>query len=216
MGKGKLVAILALPIICIAVGIYLLCLAFGGMENQQLQSEGYLVTEGYYESADLHSEAEYDPVKNKHTSATYYLTYRYEVEGDVYRITTDYATGVLPKEGSTREIRYDPQDPSRAIISGAGRNSGLLLGGIMFTVIPLIIIFGALFYFGILKNGAQLLEFFMGTVMAVIGYGAIYGMSNGFSIIRAFKNVGIICVIPCLMILAGVYQMLRILFRKKE
>lgn len=27
MGKGKLVAILALPVICIAVGIYLLCLA---------------------------------------------------------------------------------------------------------------------------------------------------------------------------------------------
>lgn len=216
MKNGKLIATLLLSAICLGIGILLFCLAFSGRAEEKKQTADYVATEGIYEGASLYSEAEYDPARDTHSSATYYLTYRYEVDGETYYVTTDYATGILPKANSTRRILYDPQDPSQAVIKGMGRNSGLLIGGILFTAIPLILSIGALFVFGIIKNGASILEFFMGAVVAAVGFGALYGMSNSFSLVKGFQSVGPLCIIPTLMILAGFYQMIRILFFKKK
>lgn len=49
-------------------------------------------------------------------------------------------------------------------------------------------------------------EVFIGLVIAVIGFGMIYGMTRPLSIIKAFNKNSIVAAILVLMIIAGVYQ----------
>lgn len=214
--KAKLIGPIILSVICVIIGVILLYMGISGANRLSKSTEHYVRTDGYFTEYMLYSESAYDHIKNKHTAATYLLTYSYFADGVEYRITTDYATAVIPEYNSVKQIRYDPDNPEKAVISGAGSNSALILVGIMFVTVPVIICVGGLFYFGVITKGFEFLGFAMGTVLTVIGYGAIYALTDGFSIVKAFQKVGPVSIIPAALIVAGIYQMIKCLFPGKK
>ena len=214
--KIKQTTPIVLYVICVIIGAVLLYMGITGTDSRSERTEHYLTTDGYFVDCELYSESEYDHIKNRHTSATYLLIYSYVVDGCEYRITTDYATSIIPKENSTRQIQYNPEDPAEAVIAGAGKLSGLILIGLMFVVIPVIICVGRLYLSGMIRKGFRLFEFGLGAVLAFFGYGAVYAMSDGFSIVKAFQAAGFISVIPTVLIAAGVFQMIKCLLPCKK
>ncbi len=176
-------------------------------------TENYLSTEGYYISCELYSEGN----PRRHKSPTYSLTYIYQVDGIDYLITTDYGTSAIPQFGSPREILYDPVDPSNAVLSGASGNSTMIVVGILFLLIPVIMLFGWLIVTDRLPMGAiNIFDVSIGLVMAVIGAAMIYGMTGTLSLTVAVKEYGFITLIPILMIAAGAYQAIKSMFGKQN
>ncbi len=60
-------------------------------------------------------------------STSYRLTYRYYANGEFYQVTTNYGTGIVPKEGAPRKIRYHKNNPKDAIIIGVELSEWCLL-----------------------------------------------------------------------------------------
>jgi hypothetical protein len=176
-------------------------------------TENYLITEGNFISYELYSEGN----PRRHKSPTYSLTYIYQVDGIDYLITTDYGTSAIPQFGSPREILYDPVDPSDAVLSGANGNSTMIVVGILFLLIPAIMLFGWLIVTDRLPMGAiNIFDVSIGLVMAVIGAAMIYGMTGTLSLTVAVKEYGFITLIPILMIAAGAYQAIKSMFGKQN
>lgn len=214
--KIRQTAPVVLCVVCVIIGAVLLYMGITGADSRSKRTEHYLTTDGYFVDCELNSESEYDHIKNRHTSATYLLIYSYVVDGCEYRIATDYATSIIPKANSTRQVRYDPENPAEAVIAGAGKLSGLILIGLMFVVIPVIICVGRLFLSGMIRKGFRLFEFCLGAVLVFFAYGAVYAMSNSFSIVKAFQTAGVISIIPAILIAAGVFQMVKCLLPAKK
>lgn len=149
---------------------------------------------------------------------TYYcLTYAYTVEGKIYYISDDLMIHTLPPANYTREVRYDPMNPENALLVGKSGSSASLLAGLMFLLIPAIMLFGWLIVTNRLRFGAaNVFDICIGLVMAIIGFGTIYGMTGTLSILKAFKEYSFIILIPLLMITAGVYQTIKSVLKRKK
>lgn len=61
------------------------------------------------------------------------MTYIYKVDGKEYSITTDYGTNYIPDENSSREIKYNPNNPKEAVITGTNSKNSLIYFGAFFT-----------------------------------------------------------------------------------
>ena len=88
------------------------CLFFGIKENFQLNktTKDYLTTNGYF--------SDYHIYRIDKEETTYELIYTYEVKGKNYTVSTNYGTNYIPEENSVREVKYDPDDPSKSILVG--------------------------------------------------------------------------------------------------
>ena len=146
--------------------------------------KNYKKVDGYLLDYILESEDKYDSVRKKHTSATYKLIYNYSVNGQEYKVSTDYSTGILPEIGSAKEIFYNPNNPEEAVIVGPNRHNIMLFIGAMFAGIPLLI--GASIIFTTKekkkKSSIDLVGFILGLILIAFSYGMMYMAAGEYSI----------------------------------
>ena len=115
IAAGTLVAVVLLS------GIVML---FFGVRNTLRFTEktrDYVTTQGEYAGKEIYSTDE--------DGTTYRLAYTYTVDGIQYTVLSNSGTQIIPKLGTEKEIRYDPQNPEVAVVAGDGVHTVLLFMG---------------------------------------------------------------------------------------
>ncbi len=164
----------------------------------------YVETKGVFSGTDIYS-SDYD-------GTTYSLQYEYVVDGEKYYIATDYGTGIIPKDGTVKTIRYNPDNPSEAVIAGNTTSMIFYVIGFMFFFIPLVFIVTE-------SNSKEaderkrkmkerLIPILMGVIFAGLGIGVYFLMCSGsddISLKSAWNTSGFLIVIPILFAVVGIY-----------
>lgn len=182
-------------------------LFFGIKETTELgiKMKGYVETEGYLSDYAVYSSDD--------DGTTYRLIYAYTVDEMEYTVSTDYGTGMLPPMNTARKIMYDPADPGKAVIAGGSSNAILMLGGVMFTAVPVVIFLGILVITGRLDiSGFDFLGFIIGIVLIAVSYIVIYIISGSLSLVKAFEHMGFLTAIPAMLIAAGAFVIIKTVF----
>jgi hypothetical protein len=151
--------IAGLVLICVAFGIYMI---YAAMRNRKLAaaSETWPTASGTVISSEVKSHT----VRTKQARTTTYtptVTYRYTVggsayEGSVIRFgdlssgSAKFAQELADKypQGVPVSVRYDPADPRRAALESTAPGNGQLIGGILFIVVPIVIVAAGALVFG--------------------------------------------------------------------
>lgn len=189
----------------------------GVKEHIELKNRtvGYESVEGYLIDTGIYSQAH--GTGRHHHAATYYLVYEYHVDGVRYTVKTNYGTGTIPPQGSAKTIHYDPHTPSKAVISGTNGPSILIVAGLMFTLVPLVMILAVLANTGALgKPTFNIMDIVMGLVLLVIGGGFIYLMAGTFSPLVLFAVAGPFALIPLMLAVVGLLLVGRGLLGKQK
>ncbi len=131
--KKIFIGFVLLSIFSVIVGIIFLVLGLRNYVKTLIVTRNYETVYGRF--IDFTRES-YDNIENR---AYYKLKYEYEVDGKFYTIFSDYSTTNIPKKDSLRKIKYDKNDPSKAILIGASSNGIMLIMGPLFIFIPLVI-----------------------------------------------------------------------------
>lgn len=203
-----------LPILALLIGVFFLGL--GIYETATSNTKDYAETVGYYNYSTIAEKEHYDSIKNKHYATTYHLTYQYAVDGEVYYVTTDYTTSLEPSYGEEIRILYDAENPENAVVGGpAKRNNFLMIFGIFFILgsLPFLVVL-----FGNNKKSPKVdkMGVLMGSIIAVMGYGALAVICGGFSPVIIFNYIEssfiFPMIIPFLMIFAGVFAVIKGIF----
>lgn len=198
-----------LVIIVLLSGIAMLFL--GIMDTYRLNSitKGYIATDGYYRECDIFSSDE--------DGTTYKLTYVYTVNNKEYSVTTDYGTNYIPEENSSREIKYNPNNPEEAIITGTNSKNGLIYFGAFFTFGSITFILAALSVLGYFdKFKVDILGTYIGFLFFIIGIGIIlFQTGTTTSLIETIKSFGLWILIPIMFIIVGIIQIVKCLLKKK-
>ena len=203
-----------LPILTLLIGIFFLGL--GIYETATSQTKDYAETVGYYNYSTIAEKEHYDSIKNKHYATTYYLTYQYAVDGKAYYVTTDYTTSLEPSFGEEITILYDAENPEKAVVGGPSkRNNFLMIFGIFFILgsLPFLVVL-----FGNNKKTPKIdkMGVLMGSIVAVMGYGALAIICGGFSPTKIFNYIEssfiLPMIIPFLMIFVGVFAVIKGIF----
>ena len=198
------------------VGVFLLISGIAGALSQKRETADYQTVTGYFVDYQLYSSG--TDFGSRHGSPTYALTYRYTVGGQDYTVTTDYGDSNIPQPGSQREIRYDPADPSRAVIAGMNSHSLLIFVGALFVGIPLIfllILLSGAGFFG--KIQIDLIGFVIGLFFLAMGLGCFWMLGSSLSPVPMFQSIGLWGLIPFMFVLTGIFMLCKSLFlaRKK-
>lgn len=203
-----------LPILALLIGVFFLGL--GIYETATSQTKDYAETVGYYNYSTIAEKEHYDSIKNKHYATTYYLTYQYAVDGEAYYVTTDYTTSLEPSFGEEITILYDAENPEQAVVGGpAKRSNFLMIFGIFFILgsIPFLVVL-----FGNNKKTPKIdkMGVLMGSIVAVMGYGALAIICGGFSPTKIFNYIEssfiLPMIIPFLMIIVGAFAVIKGIF----
>lgn len=202
-----------LPLIAMLIGISILGL--GIYETATSNTKDYAETIGYFNYSTIAEKEHYDSHKNATVATTYYLTYQYAVDGEAYYVTTGSPTSFVPSFGEEIKILYDEKNPENAVVGGpAKRSNGLILFGIFFILgsLPFLVI---LFSNGDKKKAPKVdkMGILMGSIVALVGYGALAMICGSFSPVGIFKYLDTSFVfpviIPFLMIFAGVFGVIK-------
>lgn len=178
----------------ILIGIVMLYFGISNSFKNLSKTSNYVETIGYFVDYEIYNSDE--------DGTTYKLIYSYNVNNKEYTVSTDYGTNMIPKEGSSRTIKYNPSNPSEAIISGGSSEIVLLLIGIMFTMIPFVILINMS---PKIKEKLDNLNFnvttlLIGIVFLIIGLMALYMMTGTLSIIEIYKSFSLNYLIPYLIL----------------
>ncbi len=197
--KNKKGATLIFVVVMLIGATLISCGVMSSIRNKEY-TKYYVETKGVFSGADKYSED------------TYSLEYEYVVDGEKYYISTDYSTGIIPKEGTTKTIRYNPDNPEEAVIGGETTNMIFYVIGFMFFFIPLVFI--------ITKSNEKeenemkrktkekLMPILIGLIFAGVGIGFYILMCSGgddLSLKSAWDTAGFIIVIPIIFTVLGVY-----------
>ena len=179
----------------VLIGIVMLYFGISNSFKNLSKTSNYVETIGYF--------VDYEMYNSDEDGTTYKLIYSYNVNSKEYTVSTDYGTNMIPKGGSSRTIKYNPSNPSEAIISGGSSEIVLLLIGIMFTMIPFVILINMS---PKIKEKLDNLNFnvttlLMGIVFLIIGFMALYMITGTFSIIEIYKSFSLNYLIPYLILL---------------
>ncbi|MBE5821264.1 MAG: DUF3592 domain-containing protein [Clostridiales bacterium] len=185
-----LVPFILLGLAILSIGLYL-------THKQKIETRNYIETIGIFVDSSVYS--------NDEDGTTYSLTYRYRVNGKYYFITTDYGTGSVPSVGSEKTIKYNPNNPSEAIITGFNSYSLILFFGGMCTFIPLVLIVNSAFF-------ANFVILFLG----ILVYYIMGSSSDDLSLGKVFKTNGIFTLVPLLFIGAGIINIVYFIFNKDK
>lgn len=149
---------------------------------------------------------------------TYKLTYIYTVNGIEYSVTTDYGTNYIPDENSSREIKYNPNNPEEAIITGTNSKNGLIFFGAFFTFGAITFILAALSVLGYFdKFKIDILGAYIGLLFFIIGIGIIlFQTGTTTSLIETIKSFGLWIFIPIMFVIVGIYQFIKSLLKKNK
>ena len=193
----------AVFIVVLIIGIMLL--GFGVYNYLQLteKTKGYKEVIGHFTDAKIYHQDE--------DGTTYYLVYYYIVNGQKYEISTSFGSGVIPKQDSTRVIKYNPNYPEEAMLVGGESFVLLWLVGGMFTVISILFLIET-FNKKNKKEKVHRFNFFtfgMGIFFCSLCFGILYMMTGTFSLIKIFNIYRLNFLIPGLiltvLILVGLY-----------
>lgn len=200
--------------IVLIVGIVLLFMGIKDTIKNAHISADYKSIEGTF----VDYEVDYQSHIRNRTSTTYYLIYEYEISGEIYTVKTDYGTGTLPPLNSTREIKYDPNNPENAMVGGSNGSHFMLLMGGFFTLGGMVFVLLALQIKGVFdKVKFDILGTYFGFVFVAVAFGIVffrYGETGSF--ITGLTSMGIFMVIPILFILAGGALMIKSICSKKQ
>ena len=194
-------------------GIVMLFFGIKGTYDLNKKIQGYQEVTGYFTDYDIYSSDE--------DGTTYKLIYSYNVDGKQYTVFTDYGTNVIPKDNSTKTIKYNPNNPEEAIVTGTNASMGLIFIGFMFVIIPTIMIL-----IFISKNGCfdklniDLIGAIIGLTFAGLGFGILYMLTGTFSILEMFRTYSLVYLIPDLIIIlfivVGIYLLISSLFFRRK
>jgi hypothetical protein len=199
--------LLLLSFLC---GLYLIFQGGTELYQRYVTTQNYQETTGYFSDYDIYHSDEDD--------TTYRLIYTYQVDGQEYTVATDYGSGYLPKRGSESTVKYDPQQPEKAVLGGVSRGISFLFIGLLFLLVPVFMALGLLWLLGPDRPWLlPIIEIGMGAMMLFFGAGVYYLLCNGsFSPKAGWENGGPWILIPLLMMIAGIFQVVRsIFFRNK-
>lgn len=192
--------------------IGLVLVFFGAKDSfaSDRETRDYQKTTAYLSDYTLKKDAEYDPVKKRKSAATYTLEYRYTVDETEYAVFTDYSTSILPELGSERDVRYNPENPRQAVLTGPNRNFGMVFLGVLFSLAAILFLWPVLAPDKKKKQTAfQPIPFLFGFLFCLFGYGALYMITGEVSPIGIFRYYADSFVfpllIPPLLIVAGAF-----------
>ena len=178
----KKTAAIALVGIFILIGMFLLGFGIKNTLELNKKTENYAVTEGYLSDYEIRESG-----STTDRRYSYYMTYSYVVDGQEYTVTTDYGSGSVPKMGSTKVIKYNPQNPEEAVIAGMNGSIIMIFMGVMFTLIPGVFVMIFLSNAGVFeKCPIRVFDLFIGLVPIVIGLGAFISWLTDFHLKRLF------------------------------
>lgn len=209
----KVIISISLIGFCIICGLIMLFSGIKGVYESNIKTKNYKEVEGNFAYYDIYSKDE--------DGTTYKLTYTYVVDEQEYTVSTNYGTGLIPEENSTKTIKYNPDNPKEAVIVGSSNSLFLLFMGFMFIMVPTIILLGALSTFGIFRKiKIDFIGIIIGMTFIVIGSGAFYMITGSFSIVEFFKSYSLSYLIPFLImslfVVVGIYLIIKSLFLNKK
>lgn len=187
-------------------------LFFGIRDTYKLnnKTKNYITTNGYYYDYNIFNTDKY--------GTTYKLTYIYTVNGKEYTVSTDYGTNYIPDKNSSREIKYNPNNPEEAIITGTNSKNGLIFMGGFFTFGSFTFILAGLSVLGCFdKFKIDIIGAYIGCVFFTIGIGIIL-FQNGTttSFIETIKSFGLWILIPIMLVIVGIHQFVKSLLHTNK
>jgi len=193
--------------IVLLIGIVCLYIGIKDTYNTNQITKDYITATAYFTDYEI-----YNSSSQKNT--TYRLTYVYHIEGKEYMIKTDYGSESIPNINSTREIKYNPYNPSEAVFIGTNRNSSLIYFGAFFLLGGMVFVLIFLYTTGIFdKIRINIIGLYVGIVLFVAGIGVIaFQMGQTSSFIEVIKTMGFWLLIPIIFIIVGTFQIIKCLF----
>lgn len=201
---------------CLLVGVCLvsgiLMLFFGIRDTYKLnkKTKNYLITDGYYYDYDIYSSDK--------DGTTYKLIYKYTIDNKEYTISTDYGTNYIPENNSIRKVKYNPDNPEKAILIGSNSKKGLIYAGAFFTFGALTFVIGGLSILGVFdKVKIDVVRTYIGSLFTIIGVGVVL-VQNGttMSFIETLKNMKLWILIPIMFVVVGIHQLIQGLKTQKN
>ena len=200
---------------CILVAVVLLSgilmLFFGIKDTYKLnkQTKNYHITNGYYQDYEIYDSDE--------DGTTYKLLYSYKVDDKEYIISTDYGTNYIPDKNSIREVKYNPDNPSEAILVGTNNKNVLIYCGAFFILGSLTFVIFGLTVLGVFdKVKIDVIGTYIGFVFVIIGIGIVLIQTGTtMSLLETIKNMKFWIFIPIMFVIIGLYQIIKCLFVKK-
>ncbi len=194
----------------------IICLAIGIKDTYQThkKTKNYLTTTCYYQDYEIYNSYDKKDHGRTENHTTYRLIYTYEINGKEYSIKTDYGSGSIPSKNSSREIKYNPDNPSEAVFIGTNANSGLIYFGAFFLLGGMVFVLIFLYIKGVFdKVRINILGIYIGFVFFVVGIGIIaFQMGEVPSLMEAIKRMGFWFFIPVMFIVIGGFQIIKCLF----
>lgn len=194
---------------CLLVGVCLvsgiLMLFFGIRDTYKLnkKTKNYLITDGYYYDYDIYSSDK--------DGTTYKLIYKYTIDNKEYTISTDYGTNYIPENNSIRKVKYNPDNPEKAILIGSNSKKGLIYAGAFFTFGALTFVIGGLSILGVFdKVKIDVVRTYIGSLFTIIGVGVVL-VQNGttLSFTETIKDMGLWVLIPIMFMVVGIHQVIQ-------
>lgn len=189
--------------ICLISGILMLVFGIRDTYKLNIQTKNYLVTKGYYYNYEIYSSDK--------DGTTYKLYYKYTVDDKEYTVSTDYGTNYIPDENSIREVKYNPNNPEKAILAGSNSKNGLIYVGAFFTFGALTFVIVGLSILGVFdKIKIDVVRTYIGCFFTIIGIGVVL-LQNGttMSFIETIKNMGLWILIPIMFVVVGIHQLIQ-------
>mgnify|MGYP003308201440 CR=1 FL=1 len=199
-----------LVIIALLSGIAMLFFGIKDTYKLNKKTKDYITTNGYFNNYDVFNVDE--------DGITYKLTYIYTVDGKEYSITTDYGTNYIPEPNSSREIKYNPNNPEESILTGTNSKNGLIYFGAFFTFGSLTFILAALSVLGYFdKFKVDIVGAYIGLLFFIIGIGIILVQTGTtMSLVKTIKSFGLWMLIPIMFVVVGIYQFIKSLLHKNK
>lgn len=218
MSKKLKIFILLFFIAFMLIGVFLLYLGFTGITGLYSSSKNYEKVNGYLVDYDLYSEDGYNMhLRHESTDDSYTLIYGYVVDGQEYTVSTDCAYGsyIVPKIGSQKKIKYNPDNPGQAYVVGYSKNNLVIFLGIFFIGAPLLILIGQVHEFS-----SNVREIVLGFALVLTGWGILCLVAGG----TAFREVFNYCIssfsgvilIPIWFIAVGIMLLIKNFFFSKK
>lgn len=174
-------------------------------------TKNYILTNGYFKDYEVYNTS-------KKSNTTYKLIYTYEVSGKKYSISTDYGVGSIPEKNSIRKVKYNSQNPNKAILLGTNHSNFLIYFGAFFTLVGTTFVLSALHIKGFFdKIKIDILGIYFGVVFLIIGIGIVlFQMGTTSSFIGTIKSFEFWILIPILFIIVGVFQIIKCILGSKK
>lgn len=205
----KKIVIILLFSAALLSGIVLLFFGIKNSVSLAIKTKDWFEAPGYFRDYSI-----YDIDDDGET--TYRLKYVFYSGGAEYFVETDYGSGVIPEIDSVRTVLYEPENPENAIIKGGTASVTYLTIGFMFTFIPLFMIFCWLWINGKIKLHVNVFDFTAGFLIFAVGELCLYMMGGSAFPWKAFGSMGFLAIIPSLMVVVGIFQMIKIVVNIKR